>query len=290
MKTKAGKDYINVRLQDKTGILEAKVWDMHKEIGDFEEKDFVKVEGMVITYQNGKQLNVYRVRKAEDHEYNLEDYIPSTEYDIEEMYDEFKLYISQMKDKNIKQLAEDIFVNDEQIAKLFKGHSAAKSMHHNYFGGLLEHTLNIIRICKFAARNYKGLVNEDLIVISAMLHDIGKVYELTSFPYNDYSDIGQLVGHMVIAVELVTEKTRNIKDFPEELKNLIKHSILAHHGELEYGSPKVPSTIEALILHFADNMDSKVKVFEEGIKNAKTEDVWVGYNRMMNRNIRKSEF
>jgi len=289
LKTKANKEYVSMKLQDKTGMLDAKIWDMHNEIGEFSEKDFVKVEGMVITYQSGKQLNVYRIRKAEAHEYNVEDFVPKTEFDIDDMYNEFVGYIDSIKDVNIKKLANKFFVEDEEIKDQLKKHSAAKSMHHNYYGGLLEHTLSILKICDFAAGNYP-FVNRDLLLISAMLHDIGKVYELSQFPENDYTDHGQLIGHIVIAVELVTKKAGEIKDFPVELMNLIKHSILSHHGQLEYGSPKVPHTVEAMILHFADNMDSKVKVFEDVVKQAKEDDLWTGYHRLMQRNIRTSKY
>lgn len=289
LKTKSGKDYLSLKLQDKTGILDAKVWDLSNQIEEFEQNDFVKVEGLVITYRDGKQLNVHRIRKAESHEYDMEDYVAKSEYDIDEMYDEIKGYIKEIKDLNIKALAEEIFINDEVIKEKFINHSAAKTVHHNYLGGLLEHTLSIVKICKFAASNYES-VNEDLLIISALLHDIGKIYELSELPYNDYTDEGQLIGHIVMAVEIINEKTSKISNFPKELKTLIKHCILSHHGRLEYGSPKVPSTIEAIILHFADNMDSKVKTFEKIIKNSNKDEKWTNYDRILSRRIRKTEF
>ena len=180
-------------------------------------------------------------------------------------------------------------IKDEARAKAFKIGSAAKSMHHGYMGGLLEHTLGVVEICNFVAGRYK-YVNKDILLAGAILHDIGKIYELTPMPHNEYSDDGQMLGHIVMGVEMVGAEVAKIKDFPHQLASLIKHLIISHHGEFEFGSPKLPSTAEAMLLHFADNMDAKLKTIEEVIDSDTSPGPWAGYQKALNRYIRKSEF
>ena len=205
------------------------------------------------------------------------------------MWGKFTSYIQTIKDPHIKELMERIMLKNGFVVKEFPIHSAAKSVHHGYLGGLLEHSLSVTEICDFMADKYK-FVNRDILVASAMLHDVGKLWELSDFPLNDYTDDGQLLGHIIIGAEMVHDAAENIEGFPKELESLIKHCILAHHGEYEYGSPELPKTIEAFILHCADNMDAKVKAIEEAIDADSTQGKWVGYNKMMQRNIRKTEY
>ncbi len=156
-------------------------------------------------------------------------------------------------------------------------------------GGLLEHTLSVTEICNFAAPRYK-YVNRDILIASAMLHDVGKLMELSEFPENNYTDDGELLGHLIIGSEMITEAAAKIDGFPKELESLLKHCMISHHGEYEYGSPKLPKTIEAYILHCADNLDAKSKVFEEMIDNNSNQGNWAGYHKMLQRNIRKSDY
>lgn len=289
LKSKNGKNYLSLKLKDKTGTVDAKVWDINKEIKNFEENDFIKIDALVTVYQNEIQLNVKKIRKSLEGEYDTEDYIPTSDKDIKKMFEEFLGYINTIKNPYIKQLLTEIFINDEFINKEFPLHSAAKNIHHGYMGGLVEHSLTVTKICDFMSDKYKN-VNRDIVVASAMIHDVGKVYELSNLPENDYTDVGQLLGHILIGYELIGKTAAKIQGFPQTLENLLKHCMVSHHGEYEYGSPKLPSTIEAFLLHCADEMDAKTKVIEETIEADATKGNWVGYQKMLMRNIRKSEF
>ncbi|OUQ58714.1 hydrolase [Tyzzerella sp. An114] len=289
LKSRAGKSYLSLKLQDKTGTVDAKVWELNNDIKAFEENEFIKIDGTAIVYQNEIQLNVKKIRRSLEGEYDPMDYIPSTEKNIDDMTKELIGYINTIKNTFIKKLLEDIFINNTTISKKIKYHSAAKNIHHGYMGGLVEHTLSVTQICDFMAPRYK-YVDRDILIAAAMLHDIGKIYELSDFPENDYTDDGQLLGHIIIGTELITETARNINGFPKKLESILKHCILSHHGEYEYGSPQLPKTIEAFILHCADNMDAKVKVIEEMIDTDSTAGSWVGYQKMLQRNIRKSDY
>lgn len=289
-KSKNGKSYLSLKLQDKTGIIDAKVWELNNSINSFNEGDFIKIDGIVTIYNNNKQLNVKRIRKSEEGEYFPEDYIPSTSRNIEEMHKDLIAFIYTIENVHIKKLLEKIYIDHEEISKKIKTHSAAKTMHHNYLGGLLEHTLSITQLCDFLAKQYP-FANRDILICTAMLHDIAKIMELSDFPSNEYTDAGQLLGHIFMGAELIGKVASTIDGFPVQLENLLKHSILAHHGEMIYGSPKIPETVEAHLLHCADNLDAKVKMYEDMINGAEnTQSNWVGYNRMLERNIRNSKF
>ena len=289
LKSRSGKNYYSLKLQDKTGIVDAKVWDLNNEIKSFEENDFIKIDAQAITFNNEIQLNVRRIRKSNEGEYDTADYIPKTDKNIDEMYKELMGNIDTVENKYIKALLQEIFINNKTVAANIKTHSAAKTMHHGYMGGLLEHTLSVTQICDFMSGRYKK-VNRDILIASAMLHDIGKIFELSQFPTNEYTDDGQLLGHIIIGCEMIGKAADKIDGFPSKLESLMKHCMLAHHGEYEYGSPELPKTIEAFILHCADNMDAKVKAMEEIISSDNTSGNWVGYSKMLLRNIRKTEF
>ena len=289
LKSRAGKTYLSLKLQDKTGMVDAKVWEMTNDIKAFEENEFIKIDATVVTYQNDIQLNVKRIRRSLEGEYDPADYIPCTEKNIEEMYQKLMSYIKTIQNPYIKKLLEEIFYHNDTVSKHLKTHSAAKSIHHSYMGGLLEHTLSVTEICDFVAPRYQ-FVNRDILIASAMLHDIGKIIELSEFPENDYTDEGQLLGHLMIGSELIKETASHIEGFPKQIENLLKHCMISHHGEYEYGSPKLPKTIEAFILHSANNLDAKTKVIEEMIQNNTNQGSWVGYQKMLQRNIRKSDF
>lgn len=285
--TKTGKEYENVILQDKTGSLDCKIWDPGSfGINEFDAMDYVEVTGRVSTFNGTLQLSIERARKCDEGEYDPKDYLPISSRDINEMYNELLGYIREFKNPYIKKLAESFFVEDEAFVKLFKSSSAAKTIHHGFVGGLLEHTVSVAKLCNLLGGIYP-ILNKDLLVVSALLHDIGKTKELSAFPMNDYTDEGQLIGHIVMGVEMVTEKLRNIPDFPVKLASEIKHCIVAHHGEFEFGSPKKPAIIEALVLSMADNLDAKIEQMTEIFNGTDSED-WLGYNRLLESNIRKS--
>lgn len=286
--TKSGKSYENVILQDKTGTLDAKIWDPGSPgIGDFDALDYVYVVGDVTSFQGSLQLSIKRATRAEEGEYDPADYLPMSRKDIDEMYEELLKYMRKVKNPYLLKLAESFFVENEAFIRLFKKHSAAKSVHHGFVGGLLEHTLSVVKLCDFYADQYDFL-NRDLLITAAMFHDIGKTKELSAFPANDYTDDGQLLGHIVIGVELVGLGIRRIPDFPKRLASELKHCIVAHHGELEYGSPKKPALAEAAALNFADNTDARMETFREILTGSATTDGWLGYNRFVDSNVRRT--
>ncbi len=286
--TKAGKPYESLILQDKTGTLDAKIWDPNSQgIEEFEALDYIAVVGDVTSFQGALQLNIKRVRKVREGEYDPKEYLPVSEKDIGQMYLELTGMVQEMENPYLKKLCSSFFLEDEAFEKAFKFHSAAKNVHHGYVGGLLEHTLSVAKLCKYYTQAYP-MLNKDLLLAAAMFHDIGKLQELSVFPENDYTDAGQLLGHIMIGAELVGERIRTIPGFPVKLANELKHCILAHHGELEYGSPKKPAIAEAMALSFADNTDAKMQTMKEALAAADGNSGWLGYNRLFESNIRKT--
>lgn len=285
--TRNGKPYDSLILQDKTGTLDGKVWNPNSSgIADYDEKDFVDVYGEVISYNGTLQLNISQLRVASEEEYNAADYMPTSENSIDGMYEEFLRYVKQVENPYLQKVLQHYFVNDAAFIERFKGHSAAKSVHHGFAGGLLEHTLSVVRMCEYYVSAYP-ILNRDLLYTAAMCHDIGKTRELSSFPDNDYTDDGQLLGHIVIGVEMMGDAIREIPGFPEKLASELKHCIIAHHGELEYGSPKKPALAEAVALNFADCTDAKMQTLTEIFRDKDTTD-WLGFNRLFDSNLRKT--
>lgn len=285
--TRNGRPYDNLLLQDKTGVLDGKVWDPNSQgIADYDEKDFIEVVGEVICYNNNLQLNIKQLRKALEGEYVPSDYMPTSEKSVDEMYEELLSYVRKISNIYLRQAVEYYFVKDEEFIRSFKKHSAAKSVHHGFAGGLLEHTLSVVKLCEYLAGTYE-IINRDLLLAAAICHDIGKTRELSGFPENDYTDEGQLIGHIVIGAEMVGQAARSVEGFPEILANEWRHCILAHHGELEYGSPKKPALVEAVALNLADNTDAKMQTLKEAFKD-KNGTGWIGYNRLFESNLKKT--
>ena len=289
--TKNGKEYGNLVLQDKTGTIDAKIWDLGSPgVGDFETMDYVHVEADITLFQNSNQMNIRRIRRAQEGEYVEADYLPVSKKNIKEMYEELLGCIGTVKNPYLQKLLSIYFVDSPAFAKAFQFHSAAKSVHHGLVGGLLEHTLSVAKMCDYYSSCYPQL-NRDLLLTAAIFHDIGKTKELSRFPENDYTDDGQLLGHIIIGTEMVGKGIRAIPGFPEVLAVELKHCILAHHGELEYGSPKKPALLEALALNFADNTDAKMETMIEALNagNPGSDNKgWLGYNRLLETNIRKT--
>ena len=287
--TKAGKPYESLMLQDKTGTLDAKIWDPGSlGIDDFDELDYIAVTGDVTSFQGAYQLNIKRLRKAQQGEYLPEDYLPCSDKDVDLMYEELLGFIQSVRAPYLRQLLESFFVQEEGFAKNFKFHSAAKSVHHGFVGGLLEHTLGVTKNCDYFAQAYP-MLDRDLLITAAIFHDIGKLSELSAFPRNDYTDEGQLLGHIMIGAQMVSDRIRTIAGFPETKARELLHCILSHHGELEFGSPKKPALMEALALSFADNVDAKLETMKEALSGAGPANLqWQGYNRMLESNIRRA--
>lgn len=285
--TRNGKPYDNLILQDKTGTLDGKVWDPNSNgIADYDEMDFIEVFGDVISYNNNLQLNIRQIRKAYEDEYVAADYMPTTEKSTDGMFEELLGYVKKIDNEYLRKAVEYYFVNDEEFVKVFIEHSAAKTVHHGFAGGLLEHTLSVVKMCEYMVGAYP-ILNKDLLYAAAICHDIGKTKELSPFPTNDYTDDGQLLGHIVIGVEMISDAVRSIPGFPEQLASELKHCIVAHHGELEYGSPKKPALAEAVALNFADATDAKMQTLTELFKDKKNNE-WLGYNRLFESNLRKT--
>ena len=286
--TKNGKSYENVILQDKTGVIDAKIWDPNSQgIEDFDMLDYIDVVGDVTSFQGALQVSIKRVRKAREGEYIEEDYLPVSERNIDEMYEELLTYVHKIENPYLKQLTDSYIVENEAFIKAFKGHSASKSVHHGFVGGLLEHTLNVTKLCYYYVQQYPFL-NKDLLLCAALFHDVGKMKEISRFPENDYTDDGQLLGHIIIGSQMVKERIDTMPGFPKKLESELIHCILAHHGELEYGSPKKPALIEAMALNLADNADAKMETMTEILRGAGDNMGWLGYNRFMETNVRRT--
>lgn len=286
--TKNGKNYLSLTLQDKTGVIDAKVWDPSSPgIAEFDAMDYIEVMGDVSMFNGSLQMSVKRVRLCREGEYNPSDFLPTSSRDIEEMYQELLKLINRTQNEYLKSLLESFFVKDESFVKAFKFSSAAKSVHHGFVGGLLEHTLSVATLCEYFSKQYP-ILKRDLLVTAAICHDIGKVRELDAFPINDYSDEGNLLGHIVMGSEMVGDHIREIPGFPKVLGSELKHCILAHHGELEYGSPKKPALVEALALNFADNIDAKMETFKE-IMDSTSSQEWIGFQRTLDTNVRMTK-
>ncbi len=283
--TKNGKPYESLILQDKTGTIDAKIWDPNNAgIADFDVLDYIEVYGDITSFQGALQVNVKRIRKCQEGEFNPADYLPVSKFNIEEMYEELLGYISKVENPYLKNLLEAFFEEDQAFVLAFKKSSAAKTIHHSFVGGLLQHTLSVVHLCEYYCQAYP-LLNKDLLISAAIFHDIGKTKEISLFPQNDYTDEGQFLGHIVIGTEMVGEKINKIPDFPALLASELKHCILSHHGEYEFGSPKKPAIMEAVALSFADNTDAKLQTFTEMLENS-AETGWMGFNRLFDSNVR----
>ena len=289
--TKTGKPYETVVLADKTGTVDGKIWDVNSPaIYDYDPMDFIEIIADVKVYNNSLQLNIRSLRKAEEGTYIPSDYVATSKNDVDVMFDELISYINSVENNYLQALLKAFFVEDGAFVKKFKEHSAAKTVHHSFSGGLVEHTLGVTRMCNFLAGQYR-LINRDLLITAAICHDIGKIEELSDFPLNDYTDPGQLLGHIVIGSEMIAKKADEIAGFPKKLENQLKHCILSHHGLYEYGSPKLPSTIEAIALNRADDCDAKMEIMIEALMEkspASDKDGWMGYSKFLDTNIRRT--
>lgn len=283
--TKNGKNYENLILQDKTGAMDAKIWEPNNPgIEEFDTLDYIEVYGEVTSFNGALQISVKRVRLCREGEYNPADYLPVSSKDITEMYTELTGIIGTIKHPYLKQLLESFFVKDEDFVRKFKNSSAAKAVHHGFVGGLLEHTLSVTKLCDYYCTAYP-ILNRDLLLSAAMFHDIGKTRELSAFPENDYTNEGQFLGHIVMGSQMLAERAATISGFPKSVLMQLQHCILAHHGKYEYGSPKIPAIIEAVALNYADDTDAKMETFKEILESNADKNDWLGYNRLFESNV-----
>jgi 3'-5' exoribonuclease len=284
---RTGEPYLSMVLSDRTGELEAKMWDNVAEVMEtFERDDFLKVRGLLQVYQNRLQLTVHRLQRQPENSVDFTDYYPCSKRNPEQMFSELLEIVRGVQDAHVKALLLAV-LEDSEVAKRYKVAPAAKSVHHAFLGGLLEHVLSMCALAKLLSRHYPD-VDLDLVLAGAVLHDIGKIYELTYDRSFGYSNEGQLLGHIVIGLRLMDDKIRQINEFPQKLRLLLEHLIVSHHGELEFGSPKVPAFPEALLLHHIDNLDSKMECMRAWLeKDRYVGGCWTGYNGTLDRSVLK---
>jgi len=277
--TKTGNTYLKLKLVDRSGEMEGRIWTLAENLAEsFEKDDFVHVMGKSVSFQEHLQLNITHIERVREEEILFSDFFPVAEKDINEMFQSLLEVSRQIKNPHLSRLLQ-LFWEDESFTKLFKMAPASKWLHHNYLGGLLEHTLSLVQLALINASHYDGL-NLDLLLTASILHDLGKVDELSYHRSFDYSDEGRLLGHIVLGVERVEDKIRQLPDFPKDLSTLLKHFILSHHGQYIWGSPKRPMTLEAVMLHFLDDMDAKINGIQQFIKKQVPEGSrWSAYHR-----------
>jgi 3'-5' exoribonuclease len=284
---KTGEPYLSLILTDRTGDLEAKMFDNASEAMDtFERDNFLRVKGMIQVFQNRPQLSVHKLQLVAETEIDIADFLPASKRDRDEMFRELQGLIAEFTNPYLKALLESIF-SEETIATRFRTAPAAKTVHHAWVGGLIEHVLSLAQLAKFTGRHYAG-IDMDLLMAGVFLHDIGKITELTYARSLGYSDEGQLLGHIVIGLQMVDEKIRQIPDFPPKLRELLLHMIVSHHGQMDYGSPKVPVFPEAMLLHLIDNMDSKMECMRGLMERDRmVEGNWTSYSGPLERSVLK---
>jgi 3'-5' exoribonuclease len=282
-----GSPYLNIRLKDKTGELDGKAWDNAIEFDQqFKKGDIISIEGRAAIYKNSIQISIVKIKKNEWEDIEPSDYLPAAKGDVEAMFNEILTYVENIKTKSLQSLLQS-FLHDEKTAELFKRAPAAKGFHHIYLGGLLDHTLSVVRLLDKVCDHYSGL-NKDMVITGGILHDIGKIYEFSYDTIIEYSDEGRLIGHIVMGVEMINKKIAEIPDFPGQLALELRHIILSHHGEFEFGSPKRPKTLEALVVHYIDDLDAKFNAFHTLITDSTNSDSdWTSYNRLLERFLYK---
>jgi 3'-5' exoribonuclease len=286
---KSGEPYLSLLLGDKTGRVDAKMWDNVSEVLEaFDRDDFIKVKGIVQLHMNRPQITIHKLRRMDDAEVDFADYFPCSDRDSEDMWSELRGVVDAIRDDHIRALL-NAFLNDPEIAPRFKKSPAAKSIHHAYLGGLLEHVLSLCNLSRAVAPNYPG-IDLDLLIAGAILHDIGKIFELTYDRGFSYTAEGQLLGHILIAFRMIGDKVREIAGFPDRLRTLIEHIVLSHHGQLDFGSPKVPQFAEALLFHYLDDLDSKMECIRMTVRNDRqSSEFFTSYSSSLERSVLKKD-
>jgi 3'-5' exoribonuclease len=280
---KTGEPYLALTLGDRSGQLEGKMWDNVEDVLDaFEQDDFVKIKGLVNKYKNRFQLTIHKLRRLGDSEIDFADYLPKTSKNIDELWQTLSDFVATFQNPHLKALIQ-AFMDDPEIVQAYRNAPAAKTLHHAYIGGLLDHVVSLCQSCDLVCHNYPQ-VNRDLVLAGAFLHDIGKIHELTYNRSFSYTSRGQLLGHMVIELEMLQAKLALLPDFPVELKTLLEHLIISHHGQYDFGSPKLPMFPEALLLHYLDDLDSKMESMRAHFaRESELESPWTSYNASLGR-------
>jgi 3'-5' exoribonuclease len=283
---RTGEPYLALTLADRSGQIEAKMWDNVAEaIPVFEQDDFVKVKGLINKYNNRFQLTIHKIRKLENGEIDFADYLPATTKDIEALWQTLLGFVASVQNPHLKALLE-AFLADAEFAAALRNAPAAKTLHHAYIGGLLDHMVSLFKVCDLVVPHYPQ-VDRDLVLAGAFLHDIGKIHELSYARAFAYTTRGQLLGHMIIELEMLQAKLP--AGFPHELKTVLEHLIISHHGQYEFGSPKLPMFPEALMLHYLDDLDSKMESMRAHFER-EPDLVWTSYNASLGRpllNVRR---
>ncbi len=290
--TRDGSYYLDLDLQDNSGVVNARVWDNAEEYAElFARGDILKIQGIASEYKDQLQIKIQRLRKAQaDDPVNWEDLIPSTRYDVEQMLSEVKEILEQITNPHLKNLIE-LFFQDEEFMEKLKKSPAARNIHHSYLGGLLEHIWKMSRIARFLVEEIYPELNTDLVLAGIFLHDLGKILELDYSPVIAYTRKGYLQGHIYLGLKLVNEKIRQLEDFPEDLQLELEHIILSHHGEREWGSPVLPATPEAMLIHHIDNLDAKLAMVREAIESdLNEEEEFTSYHPVLARHLYKRSF
>ncbi len=286
---KSGELYLALTVADRTGQIEAKMWDnVNDSISAFDQDDFVKIRGLLNKFNGRFQLTIHKVRCLEDSEVDFDDYLPRTTKNIDELWRTVAEFVESFRDPHLKALVQ-AFMADPQIERAYKNAPAAKTLHHAFIGGLLDHVVSLLRLCDLACRNYPEMIDRDLLMTGAFLHDIGKVHELSFARSFAYTTRGQLLGHMIIELEMLQAKLAQVPGFPAEYKTLLEHLIISHHGKYEFGSPKMPMFPEALMLHYLDDLDSKMESMRAHFERESGAE-WTSYNGSLERpllNVRK---
>jgi 3'-5' exoribonuclease len=280
---KNGVTYLSIKLSDKTGEIDGRLWDNADDVaGKFEREDFVRIKGMASNYQGSMQIKMKTLEKVDDSRVEIANFIETSPRNIEEMAKELHAVAAEVKNSYLRQLM-NAFLNDSSFMEPFKRVPAAKTLHHNYIGGLLEHVLELIGLAKDVAQHFHS-VDRDLLIVGSFLHDIGKVRELTVRKTINYTTEGRLLGHISLGYEMITGKVNGIPGFPPELAMLLKHIMLSHHGEYEFGSPKRPKIQEAIIINYLDDLSAKINSFQTTLKK---ENViaggWSAFSKMHDR-------
>jgi 3'-5' exoribonuclease len=286
---KTGEPYLALTLGDRSGQLEAKMWDNVDDVLDaFEQDDFLKIKGLVNKYKQRFQLTIHKLRKLGESEIEFDDYLPKTTKDIDQLWQTLATFVASIQNPHLKSLVQ-AFMADPEIATAYRNAPAAKTLHHAYIGGLLDHVVSLFRSCDLVCQNYPQ-INRDLLFTGAFLHDIGKIHELTYNRSFSYTTKGQLLGHMIIELEMLQAKLALVPGFPDQLKTLVEHLIISHHGQYDFGSPKLPMFPEALMLHYLDDLDSKMEAMRSQFEREATLDSpWTSYNSSLGRPLLNTE-
>jgi 3'-5' exoribonuclease len=287
---KSGEFYLSLFLCDRTGELDAKMFEnvSTEVLNEFDRDDFIKVKGIIQVFHNRPQLTIHKVRRMDESEVQFADYFPSSKRDAGEMWLELRAIVASMQNEHLKGLLQAM-LDDEDIARRYRVAPAAKQIHHAFLGGLIEHVLSVCAMAKSAAAHYAN-IDYDLLITGAILHDIGKIYELNYERGFSYSNEGQLIGHISIGMRMVGDKLRGLPEFPPLMRSLVEHMILSHHGKMEFGSPKVPQFPEALLLHYLDDLDSKMEAMRAQIENDRQlEGCFTSYSQALERSALKKD-